>query len=233
MPSADAVLTRSGPVAVPLDYTVPVGSEIQPIAVTASFDCSSALVACLPTLEIIAQNGAVIARCPAVAPIAAGGSADVTWFPGVSESLVATNVVTVGVLAERPVGTPQSITSDFSFHPVTFTDTVFDTNGMWSAGAPDRITCTVAGTYFVGAQGSFVTNGTSDRGTQLLLNGATQLSIVEGPAGSAFFWSGFCAAAISLSVGDYIQTLVAQHSGGNLNTGYCNITAFAVGAAPV
>lgn len=229
---ADAVLRASAVQATPGGYTVSQGQEIVLKSVRALVDGSGAASSFVPTLQLVDPSGQIVWEAPTLAPLAAAGSANVTWFPGVSEALLATNIVTIGVLAERPVGTPQSITSDFSFHTVTFADVQFDTNGMWSAGTPDRITCQVAGTYFVGAAASFVTNGTSDRGVQILKNGTTAISINEGPAGGAFFWAGFCAGSVSLVPGDFLQTQVGQHSGGNLNTGYCNISAFAVGSAP-
>lgn len=79
--SADALITRDGPVAVPMDYTVPGASEAQPLVVTASFNGASAGGSFVPTLEVIAPTGAVVARCPLDTSIAAGGSADVSWFP--------------------------------------------------------------------------------------------------------------------------------------------------------
>lgn len=230
MPSADAVLTRSGPVGVPLDYTVPVGGEIQPISVTASFDGSSALVSFLPTLEVIAQNGAVIARCPLFAPIPAGGSGDVSWFPGVVETATATNVVTVGALVKRPQASPQSIPSSASFTAISFTSVQFDTNGMFSAGSPTRLTCQIAGVYLITGSVGFVNNNVGDRAMTIRLNGATQLGESESPAPGNFFWSGFAAASINMAVGDYVEDMGAQNSGGNLNTGDCWFGAFAVGA---
>lgn len=81
--SADALITRGGPVAVPMDYTVPAAGDIQPLVVTATFNGASAGGTFVPELQIIAPTGAVIARCPVTDPIAAGASADVSWFPGV------------------------------------------------------------------------------------------------------------------------------------------------------
>ena len=77
----DNVLTRDGPVSVPLDYTVPQSGELIPLMVRATLDGTSAASGFYAVVEIIAPSGRVmgIARSSA---IAAGGSADVTWFPG-------------------------------------------------------------------------------------------------------------------------------------------------------
>ena len=81
MPAADGLITRDGPVAAPLDYVVPAASAMQPLCVTASFDGSGAAVDWVPCLEIIAPTGAVVARCPLDVALAAGASADVSFFP--------------------------------------------------------------------------------------------------------------------------------------------------------
>lgn len=83
---ADDVITRAGPVPAPLDYLVPVGTEIIPISVSASFDGSNAAGAFIPVLEVIAPTGVVTAYCARRVPIAAGASVLVSWFPGVAEA---------------------------------------------------------------------------------------------------------------------------------------------------
>lgn len=82
----DDVITRAGPVAVPLSYQVPTGTEIIPRALSASFDGSQAAGAYVPALEVIAPNGAVTAYCARQGSIAAGASVLVSWFPGVAEA---------------------------------------------------------------------------------------------------------------------------------------------------
>lgn len=67
----------------PLDYVVAGAQEIVPKAVYASFDGSGAGGDFLPVLQIISDSGHIVASCPA-AKVAAGASADVTWFPRVA-----------------------------------------------------------------------------------------------------------------------------------------------------
>ena len=69
-------------------YTVPGGQAIQPLAVNATIDGSGAGGAFEPTLEIVSDSGHIVARCPAP-QVAAGGSAEVSWFPGVKPQAVA------------------------------------------------------------------------------------------------------------------------------------------------
>lgn len=86
MSAADTLIVRDGPVAAPMDYVQPAGSEIVPLCATATFDGTGAGSAFVPALEVIAPDGHVVARCPVQSSVAAGASADVTWFPGLGSS---------------------------------------------------------------------------------------------------------------------------------------------------
>jgi hypothetical protein len=85
---ADEALLAAGVQAAPFQYTIPGAQEIIIKAITASFDGTGASGSWIPTLQVIAPNGAVLASCPG-SVLAAGALADVSWFPGVSENLVA------------------------------------------------------------------------------------------------------------------------------------------------
>jgi len=76
------ILTQNDQVS-PLDYTIPAAQEIVPRAIFAECDGSGAGGAFLPTLQIISPSGHVVASCPAE-QVAAGASADVSWFPRVA-----------------------------------------------------------------------------------------------------------------------------------------------------
>lgn len=79
--AGDQVLTRDGPVAAPLDYNVPQSGELLPLTVRATLDGTSAANSFYGTLQVIAPSGRVMGSYISQ-PIAAGASADVTWFPG-------------------------------------------------------------------------------------------------------------------------------------------------------
>lgn len=78
---ADIALLASQADDAPLGYQVPGAQEIILKSITASFDGSGAGGAYVPTLQILAPNGAVLAACPVSTQVAAGASADVSWFP--------------------------------------------------------------------------------------------------------------------------------------------------------
>jgi len=79
--SPDVVLQAPDVVGVPMTYQVPAAQEIIPLAITAAIDGSGAGGQYLPTVEIVAPSGAVMARCPTTTIVAAGASANVSWFP--------------------------------------------------------------------------------------------------------------------------------------------------------
>lgn len=84
--AVDDVIVRAGPVAVPLDYKVPNGTEIIPRSISARLNGGAAGGAFVPVLEVIAPSGAVTAYCARRVEIAAGASVLVSWFPGVAEA---------------------------------------------------------------------------------------------------------------------------------------------------
>lgn len=130
--SADTLIVRDGPVTAPLDYEQPASTELVPICATASFDGTAATAAFLPTLEVIAPDGRVVARCPTAQQIAAGASADASWFPGVVPAPGECDCVTSGVLVET------------LFLNSTATTPVYSSTVL-QAGVPYLIT--VQGTY--------------------------------------------------------------------------------------
>ena len=71
-------------VTAPKDYTIPGAQQIRPLSIRASFDGSGAAGAWLPAVQILDNNGNVLStHADPNVSVAAGGSADVTWFPGV------------------------------------------------------------------------------------------------------------------------------------------------------
>ncbi len=74
----------AGGVAVaPVDYLVPGTGQIRPKAIYAAFDGSGAGSAFLPALKIISDSGDEVGIYPTTQAVAAGGSATVSWFPGI------------------------------------------------------------------------------------------------------------------------------------------------------
>lgn len=114
---ADVALVAGGVETTPLEYTIPGAQEIIPKACTAAFDGSSAAGDFVPTLLIKAPNGKVLAACPVTSTVAAGASADVSWFPrgGVSQGAGGGNGIQFtadGVYGAANTGDALAIESD-------------------------------------------------------------------------------------------------------------------------
>jgi hypothetical protein len=75
--------------AAPKDYSLAGAQEIQLKSVRAVIDGSGAASAFLPTLQLLDPNQNVMWEGPAPSTVAAGGSADVSWFPGLTTSSAA------------------------------------------------------------------------------------------------------------------------------------------------
>ena len=78
MPDEQILVAGTSPA--PLSYTVPNAIEAALLCVNASLNGAAASGAFLPTVEIVSDGGVVVARCPCFTTIAAGGSAEVSWF---------------------------------------------------------------------------------------------------------------------------------------------------------
>lgn len=93
----DQVLTRDGPVAVPLDYPVPASGELIPKTVRATLDGSAVASEFFAAVQVIAPSGRVMFSAVSEA-IAAGASADVSWFPRVGGAAGSSPPISAGGL---------------------------------------------------------------------------------------------------------------------------------------
>jgi hypothetical protein len=131
----------------------------------------------------------------------------------------------VGVAAEQLPSARVFHTSAQAIPNNTFTALNFGSERWDSAAMHDtvtnnsRITCRVAGEYDIGASVHFAANATGNRFVLLRLNGVTSI----GADGSPNFGASQTAylntaTRYRLAVGDYIEVVVYQDSGGSLNT---------------
>lgn len=76
----DEQISVAGTTAIPVSYTVPNSVEVTLLCVNATIDGSGASGSFLAAVEIVSDGGIVVARCPCFTTIAAGGSAEISWF---------------------------------------------------------------------------------------------------------------------------------------------------------
>lgn len=110
---------------------------------------------------------------------------------------------------------------------VTFNSEIEDTDGIHSTSVnTGRLTCTRNGTYEIAGGFEFAPNTAGVRVAYIRLNGATILASAQGipdPA-NVFNASINLATHYPLVVGDYVELLAYQNSGGALNIAIGNLT---------
>lgn len=79
---ADVAIRASATAAAPRDYTIPGAQEILPKAITATFDGTGAASQFFPCLQVLDPGGNVMFSAISSDALSPGGSADVSWFPG-------------------------------------------------------------------------------------------------------------------------------------------------------
>lgn len=135
------------------------------------------------------------------------------------QSMIPQAKIKAGIRVERT--TSQTI-SNASWQTATY-DTIdweslpSDLTSQFSIGVPGRLTCRVAGLYYLNAQIRFAANATGTRGLAIQVNAVS----VTGEHRGAFSTQDAqlnISCAYPMVIGDYVQVLLYQSSGGNLNT---------------
>lgn len=174
---ADIALLAPGVAAAPEGYQIPGAQEIIVKAVTATYDGTDAAGDFVPTLQVIAPNGTILASCPTSTALVAGASADVSWFPrsGVSSGgggsgITGIESVDGSVTVTDPTGPITDLSVNFPPPPVVNASSQMVTGGLvagagsqndvsWSGGGsildlttPTNPTLIATGAYLIGVQ---------------------------------------------------------------------------------
>ena len=121
----------------------------------------------------------------------------------------------VGIGARVYRSTNQSIPTG-TLTAITFDATRYDTDGLWAAGTPTRLTCTRPGIYLACGGVRFAANGTGGRAVQIGVNGTAYGSSFGPPiAGDATDVQ--ATTVVQVAVGDYVEVFVYQTSGAALD----------------
>ena len=98
MATDDQQVLVTGTASAPTHFTIPGNGQIQPKAIFAHFNGTNSGSAFVAALKVISDGGETVAICPCPTTVAAGGSADVSWFPRVAGTQqAATPPLTQGV----------------------------------------------------------------------------------------------------------------------------------------
>jgi hypothetical protein len=142
--ASDAVILAAAVQTVPAGYTVPLSAELLIVSVRGLMDGTGAGGTFTPTLQLISPGGATVWNSPVSASVAAGGSADCSWFPGVAggqaaaatglqgawATLVGGPALTNGPVSWGTVGYHPALQTAFSWD-VTKTNLTLLTRGVY------------------------------------------------------------------------------------------------------
>ncbi len=92
----------------------------------------------------------------------------------------------------------------------------YDTSVFYAAGQPTRLTAPAAGTYSVAMAAQFDVNAVGIRVFAITHNG-TIVAAMNDIGNAAWYVGGVVTADVPMAAGDYVEAVVYQSSGGNLN----------------
>lgn len=230
---ADVLILAAGTAAAPTDYEVPNAQVVLPKAVHAVFDGTGASGSYVPVLEILSDSGIPVATCPLASTLAAGASAEVSWFPlGAAGTQSAAAIAVVGARIYAP--NFQTIPTGAINTDLVYTSVDFDTDGMANLAANNKIlTVNTAGLYLVACETPWTYNSAGRRLSGITHNGLLSVlgafeandsrmatwAPVGGDGGGGPRTSTISFALIDAQVGDFFASGAIQFSGGNLT---CN-----------
>lgn len=230
--SADALITRGGPVNVPLDYNIPATSEIIPLQISATFADPTNAGPYVPAFVIETPDGQELGPYPLGLSIAAGASARVSWFPGLGAG--AGGEALQALVGARIRASSTQTVADNTLTDLHYQTVEFDTDGMASLGANDRIlTVNTPGMYLVLCETTWIYNSAGRRINQIVKNGYYSAGALPDAGDSRMaVWApvggdgagnphtpNIAAALFSCVAGDFFSSGCLQASGGALD---CN-----------
>jgi hypothetical protein len=153
----DQQVLVTGQASAPASWTVPGNGQITPRVVFASYDGTAAAAAFYPALKIVSDAGETVGIYPCGSSVAAGGSADVSWFPGVSAQAASSTIGAAAYIQRTSTDTFGPVGN----HTMTFTSGTFITNDSAVFSSPSTLEIELAsgGVVMCGLGGSFGTNG--------------------------------------------------------------------------
>lgn len=223
MATDDQQVLITGTAPTPATWRVPGNGQIRPKAIRATFDGTNAVVPFRPAVKITSDGGQLVGVYPLPTSVAAGASADVSWFPGIAGQVVSgAQVGFFGAIIVRTTNqsVPNSTATDAVFDTVSV-----DTASMANLGANAKIlTSALSGFYEVSFQVSYSAHAdTLDRRIYIFKNGfrslnsgiAPAIQIIPAISGATIAMNTSC--VTFLAAGDFVSAGFLQTSGAALN----------------
>lgn len=147
MATSDQQVLVVGQTDAPAQLMIPGNGQIEPKTIFASYDGTGAAGAFLPAIKVLSDAGEIVGIFPTSTSVAAGASADVTWFPGAGGLGAGSGVGVVPLAAGRvdPV-TPITVPAHSAIEIPWFEVNVNDASQFsWSSGTPSILNVTDGG----------------------------------------------------------------------------------------
>lgn len=242
MATDDQQILVTGTAPAPATWLVPGNGQITPRSVFAHYDGSAAAASFFPTLKVISDAGQTVGIYRCAIAVAAGGSADVSWFPGLGGVTSGSAQALIGARIQTING--QTIADDTKTD-LTYDNVYFDTDGMANLGSDARIlTVNTPGVYLVTATTvwPYLANAQGRRITGVVHNGyysasgvPDQSNVVDermpiwahaGAVGGAPRTTTTALGIFAAVAGDFFASGVFQISGGNASCGGFELNTF-------
>ena len=237
MATDDQQILVVGTAATPASWRVPGNGQVTPRTVYALFDGSGAASPFQPALKVISDGGEVIGIYPCAQSVAAGGSANVTWFPGLGGAASGAVQALIGARIHATAAQTVATATATDLH---YQSVDFDTDGMVNLGADDRIlTVNTNGFYLVVCETNWVYNNSGRRLSGIVHNGYfstggildandSKSAIWASPVGGDAFGQphtpNLSVGLFNAVAGDFFSSGCDQDSGGNLDCGGTSAT---------
>lgn len=232
MPTDDRQVLVVGQESTPASYTIPGNGQITPRSIFAHYNGASAASPFQPAIKVISDGGETVGVYPCNTSVAAGGSADVSWFPGVGGG--ASSGTLQALIGARIIATSTQTVNDSTQTDLVYQSVDFDTDGMANLGSNNRIlTINTPGLYLVLCQTDWPYDSAGRRLNQIVKNGYygagalpdagdSRMAIwapVGGDGAGNPHTTNLAAALFDCVAGDFFSSGCLQASGAALN---CN-----------
>ena len=226
MPQRVSLVFREASVTLPVEYEFGPDEDFEFASVRAKLNGAGASGTFIVVLEALSQDGKIMTQSPIDQQFAVGDTGALTWAPFLRRSAESRRgLPTVGV-SDSPAGTNVPNNADTA---ITWTTIAFDTNAMWSAVNPTRLTCVQDGFYYITANCFWNANAVGTRRIRVRLNGGATILVGDsrGTVPTAGLQTDQAApkSAWEAAVGDFIELVAFQDSGGAL-PGFFAVTVF-------
>lgn len=177
MATDDQQIVVTGQGAAPQDFKISGTGEIRPKAIRAVYNGTGAASGFLPVIEIISDGGVIVAQAIA-GQIAAGGSAEVSWFSGLGGN--SSTEIIAGQIVQTYWGNATALDFTWTGPAATTVATNYPVNSTF--------TKLLDTTYLqIMFEGDFTPGAAADNlSLGMWLNGANRLNVAAGTVANAF-----------------------------------------------